>query len=38
MEIEHMWISMADGVRVSVRLWLPDRRPAPVVLAYIPYR
>ncbi|QXQ06756.1 CocE/NonD family hydrolase [Sphingosinicellaceae bacterium] len=34
-------ITMADGVRLCGRLWLPAdaaRRPAPVVLEYIPYR
>ena len=23
-EIEHVWIPMPDGVRLSARLWLPD--------------
>jgi uncharacterized protein len=39
--IENTWITMADGVRLSARLWLPDgpdEPPAPVVLEYIPYR
>ena len=34
-------ITMPDGVRLCGRLWLPAdaaRRPAPVVLEYIPYR
>ena len=34
-------IAMADGVKLCGRLWLPAdpaRRPAPVVLEYIPYR
>lgn len=34
-------IAMADGIRLRGRLWLPAdaaRRPAPVVLEYIPYR
>ncbi|HSZ52570.1 MAG TPA: CocE/NonD family hydrolase [Caulobacteraceae bacterium] len=39
--IENSWIPMPDGVRLAVQLWLPaepKRRPAPVVLEYIPYR
>ncbi|UCE30290.1 MAG: CocE/NonD family hydrolase [Burkholderiales bacterium] len=39
--IEHMWIPMSDGVRLSARIWLPDdaeRHPVPAVLEYIPYR
>lgn len=36
--IEHEWIPMPDGVGLSGRLWLPENRPAPVVLEYIPYR
>ena len=35
------WIPMADGVRLSVRLWLPDVAPderVPAVLEMIPYR
>ena len=38
-ETEHIWVAMADGVRLSARLFLPkgpDRVPA--VLEYIPYR
>ena len=36
--IDHVWIAMADGVRLSARLWLPDAATAPAVLEYIPYR
>ncbi|MEM7509140.1 MAG: CocE/NonD family hydrolase [Pseudomonadota bacterium] len=39
--IEHVWIPMPDGVRLSARLWLPcDAHKAPVaaVFEYIPYR
>ena len=39
--IEHTWIAMADGIRLSARIWLPDgpnEQPSPVVLEYIPYR
>ena len=33
------WIPMADGVRLSARIWRPaGLQPAPVVLEYIPYR
>lgn len=38
---EHKWIPMADGVRLSARIWLPDSattEPAPAVLEYLPYR
>ena len=36
-EVEHVWIPVSGGVRLSARLWLPERR-APAVLEYIPYR
>lgn len=39
--IEHTWITMPDGVRVSARLWLPEsakHRPVPALFEYIPYR
>lgn len=37
--VEHTWIPMADGVRLSARLFLPKGRgPSPAVLEYIPYR
>lgn len=36
--LEHVLIAMADGVRLSARLWLPEATPAPAVLEYIPYR
>jgi putative CocE/NonD family hydrolase len=39
--IENAWISLADGTRLGVRLWIPDgaeRRPVPVVWEYLPYR
>jgi len=38
---EHVWIPMADGVRLSARLFMPrgsDKTPVPAVLEYIPYR
>src|SRR5437868_1811312 len=37
--LEHEPIRMADGVRLSARLWLPQGdEPVPAVLEYIPYR
>ena len=34
-----VWIPMADGVRLSARLWIPTgTEPVPAVLEYIPYR
>jgi putative CocE/NonD family hydrolase len=35
------WIPLADGVRLSVRIWLPEdarERPVPAILEYLPYR
>ena len=40
-EIDHVWIPLSDGCRLSARLWLPEdaeRRPVPAILEYIPYR
>jgi len=38
--VEHRraWITAADGTRLAVRLWLPDERPAAVLLEALPYR
>jgi putative CocE/NonD family hydrolase len=39
--IEHFWITLKDGVRLSARMWLPedaDANPVPAILEYIPYR
>lgn len=39
--IEHVWIPMSDGIRLSARLWLPssaDRAPVAAIFEYIPYR
>src|SRR4051794_1385627 len=36
--IDHTWIPLADGTRLSARIWLPDgaeERPVPAVLEYI---
>ncbi|WP_274426016.1 CocE/NonD family hydrolase [Chelativorans sp. YIM 93263] len=38
---DHVEITMADGVRLSARIWLPreaHRTPVPAILEYIPYR
>jgi len=40
-EIEHVWIPMPDGVRLSARIWMPEdaaANPVPAILEYIPYR
>lgn len=40
-EVEHHWIPVIGGIRLSARLWLPETptgAPAPAVLEYIPYR
>lgn len=40
-EIEHIWIPLADGVRLSARIWLPrdaENTPVPAILEYLPYR
>ena len=39
--IEHHWIPMPDGTRLSARIWLPEDAeadPVPAILEYIPYR
>lgn len=39
--LEPVWISVADGLRLAARLWLPQGSPGerfPVVFEYIPYR
>lgn len=39
--IENEWIELADGIRLAVRLWLPEgaeQVPVPAILEYIPYR
>lgn len=38
MEHRRAWITLADGTRLATRLWLPEERPAPVVLEALPYR
>ena len=39
--IEHIWIEMSDGVRLSAKIWLPvnaKNAPVPAILEFIPYR
>jgi uncharacterized protein len=39
--IDHTWIPMPDGARLSARIWLPEDAesdPVPAILEYIPYR
>jgi predicted acyl esterase len=39
--VEPAWITMADGVKLAARLWIPRGAPGerfPVVFEYIPYR
>jgi putative CocE/NonD family hydrolase len=37
--IENAWITMPDGVRLAVQLWLPELAgPVPAVLETVPYR
>ena len=39
--IDHEWIPMPDGTRLSARIWLPDdaeEHPVPAILEAIPYR
>jgi uncharacterized protein len=40
-EIEHVWVPMSDGTRLSARIWIPqdaETKPVPAILEYIPYR
>ena len=39
--IQHEWITMSDGVRLSAKIWLPrnaDKNAVPAILEIIPYR
>ncbi|MDZ7778983.1 MAG: CocE/NonD family hydrolase [Gemmatimonadota bacterium] len=39
--VEHTWVRLRDGCRLSARLWIPEgakERPVPAVVEYIPYR
>lgn len=40
-DIEHLWITMPDGIRLAARLWLPrgaETDPVPAIFEIIPYR
>jgi putative CocE/NonD family hydrolase len=37
-EERRAWITVADGTRLAVRLWLPELLPAAVLLEALPYR
>lgn len=40
-ELDDIWITMPDGVRLAARIWLPadaEDQPVPAILEYIPYR
>ena len=37
--IQHVWITMSDGVRLSAKIWLPknaDKTAVPAILEIIP--
>ncbi len=39
--IDHTWIPLSDGTRLSARIWLPtdaEQHPVPAILEYLPYR
>ena len=39
--INHTWIPLSDGVRLSAKIWLPEnaeKNPCPTIFEYIPYR
>jgi putative CocE/NonD family hydrolase len=39
--IENEWITLADGRRLSARIWMPKnaiKKPVPAILEYLPYR
>jgi putative CocE/NonD family hydrolase len=39
--LENEWITLADGRRLSARIWLPEganKSPLPAILEYLPYR
>jgi predicted acyl esterase len=38
MEHRRAWIPLPDGTRLAARLWLPEERPAAVLLEALPYR
>jgi uncharacterized protein len=39
--LDHVWVPLSDGTRLSARVWMPvdaDSAPVPAILEYIPYR
>ena len=39
--IQHIWITMSDGIRLSAKIWLPknaNKNAVPAILEIIPYR
>ncbi|WP_050603694.1 CocE/NonD family hydrolase [Ruegeria sp. 6PALISEP08] len=36
--VENLWIHLPDGRQLAARVWLPETRPAPAILEYLPYR
>jgi putative CocE/NonD family hydrolase len=39
--IENTWITLADGIRLAARIWMPadaGDNPVPAILEYLPYR
>ena len=39
--VEHVWIEMSDGIRLSAKIWMPQNaleKPVPAILEMIPYR
>ncbi|WP_423906969.1 CocE/NonD family hydrolase [Candidatus Spongiihabitans sp.] len=40
-EIENIWITLSDGLKLSARIWMPEdapSNPVPAILEYLPYR
>ncbi|WP_159587775.1 CocE/NonD family hydrolase [Chelativorans xinjiangense] len=40
-EVEHAWVPLSDGTKLSARYWLPEdaaENPVPAILEYYPYR
>jgi uncharacterized protein len=40
-EVENLFITLSDGTKLAVRMWLPtdaEKKPVPVLLEYLPYR
>ena len=40
-EIENQFMTLSDGTRLAMRMWLPKdaaSRPVPALLEYLPYR